>query len=591
MRQLMTGNEAIARGAWEAGVHFAAAYPGTPSTEIMENIAAYDEITCEWSPNEKVAYEAAYGASLAGGRAMASMKHVGINVAADPLFASAYMGVNGGMVVISADEPGQHSSQDEQDNRNYAKAARLPMLEPADSQECLDMVKVAYELSERLDLPVMVRLTTRVCHSKSIVEIHPRMEVEIRSYKKDVTKTITVPAIARGLRLTLEKRVANALECSETSAFNRIETGDGKTGVIASGICYYYAKEVFGESASYLKLGMSWPLPNRLLADFCRSVETIYVVEENDPYIEETVRGLGFVPHGRDTFPFCGELMPDVLRRSLHGQTRPTLDYDRTKVLPRPPMLCAGCPHRGLFYELGKKKNVLVAGDIGCYTLAFSKPYDAMDWDICMGAAFSSGHGAQKIFDRKGVDTRVVSVMGDSTFFHTGINSLIDVAYNGSKTVNIILDNRITGMTGHQENPGSGLTIKGEPSDAISIEQLVRTIGIHHVRVIDPNNLKEVRETLNWALSLDAPSVIITRWPCVLKRFLAEDKQEFPAAFKQKMKVTETCIGCKACLKCGCPAISFKTRDNKSVIDRDMCVGCTVCAQICPVGAIVKEGE
>lgn len=591
MRQLMTGNEAAARGAWEAGAHFAAAYPGTPSTEIMENMAAYDEITCEWSPNEKVAYEAAYGAALAGGRAMASMKHVGVNVAADPLFASAYMGVNGGMVVISADEPGQHSSQSEQDNRNYAKAARLPMLEPSDSQECLDMVKAAFTLSEALDLPVLIRMTTRICHSKSLVETSPREEVEIRSYQKNVAKTITVPAMARGLRLTLEKRVAKARACSEDSAFNRIEKGDGKIGVITSGVCYYYAKEVFGKTSSYLKLGMSWPLPDKLMADFCRSVETIYVVEENDPYFEDAVRRLGFNPHGRDTFPFCGELLPDVLRQSLYGKTHPTIDYDRAKVLPRPPMLCAGCPHRGLFYELGKKKNVLVSGDIGCYTLAFSKPYDAMDWDICMGAAFSAGHGAQKIFNKKGADTRVASVMGDSTFFHTGINSLIDVAYNGSNTVNIILDNRITGMTGHQENPGSGRTIKGEPTEAISIEQLVRTIGIENVRVINPNSLKEVREALSWALSLDAPSVIITRWPCVLKRLSSEDKQEFPSAFKQKMVVSDNCIGCKACLKCGCPALSFKFREKKSVIDRDMCVGCTVCAQICPVGAIVKEGE
>ena len=397
--------------------------------------------------------------------------------------------------------------------------------------------------------------------------------------------------MARGLRLTIEKRVAIALECAQSSVLNRAEHGDGKIGVITSGVCYYYAKDVFGETASYLKLGMSWPLPDTLIADFCRSVETVYIVEENDPYIEEAVSRLGFTPHGRDTFPFCGELLPDVLRRSLHGQTYPTLDYDRSKVLARPPMLCAGCPHRGLFYELGKKKNVLVAGDIGCYTLAFSKPYDAMDWDICMGAAFSSGHGAQKMFDKKGVATRVVSVMGDSTFFHTGINSLIDVAYNGSNTVNIILDNRITGMTGHQENPGSGRTIKGEPSEAISIEQLVRTIGIKHVRVINPNILKEVRETLDWALSLDAPSVIITRWPCVLKRFSQEDHQEFPGAFEQKMVVSEKCIGCKACLKCGCPAISFKSREKRSVIDPNLCVGCTVCAQVCPVGAIVNEEE
>lgn len=589
MRQLMTGNEAVARGAWEAGVHFAAAYPGTPSTEIMENISAYDEISCEWSPNEKVAYEAAYGAALVGGRALASMKHVGVNVAADPLFTSVYMGVNGGMVVISADEPGQHSSQNEQDNRNYARAAKMPMIEPSDSQECLDMMKTAYELSETLDLPVMLRLTTRICHSKSIVETGDRKEVEIRDYKKDVTKTITVPAMARGLRVTLERRVAKALQLAESSKLNRVENGDGKVGVISSGVCYYYSKEVFGDKASYLKLGMSYPLPDKLIADFCKSVETVYVVEENDPYIEGEVQRLGFTAHGRDTFPFCGELMPDVLRRALHGKTQPTLEYNRSKVLARPPMLCAGCPHRGLFFELGKRKNVLVAGDIGCYTLAFSKPYEAMDWNICMGGAFSSGHGAQKIFDKKGVSTRVVSVMGDSTFFHTGINSLIDVAYNGSNTVNIILDNRITGMTGHQENPGSGQTIKGEPSNAISIEQMVRVIGIKNIRVINPNILAEVKEALDWALALNEPSVIITRWPCVLKRFSAEDKQEFTGAFTQKMKVSEKCIGCKACLKCGCPAISFNTLEKKAVIDRNMCVGCTVCAQVCPVGAIEKE--
>ena len=589
MKQLMTGNEALARGAWEAGVHFAAAYPGTPSTEIMENISTYPEITSEWSPNEKVAYEAAYGAALAGGRALASMKHVGLNVAADPLFTSVYMGINGGMVVISADEPGQHSSQNEQDNRNYAKAARLPMLEPSDSQECLEMMKAAFPLSETLDLPVMLRLTTRVCHSKSIVETANRAEVEVRPYQKNVAKTVTVPALARGMRLTLEKRVAKAAEAAEHSPFNRVEKGTGKIGVIASGICYCYAKEVFGEEASYLKLGMTNPLPDQLIEAFCRSVETIYIVEENDPYIEEEVRRLGFAPHGRDTFPFCGELMPDVLRRSLHGESHPVIEYDRSKVLGRPPMLCAGCPHRGLFYELGRRKDVVVAGDIGCYTLGFSAPYNAMDWNICMGGAFSSGHGAQKMFARRGVKTRVVSVMGDSTFFHTGVNSLIDVAYNRSNTVNIILDNRITGMTGHQENPGSGRNIKGEPASAISVEQMVRTIGIQNVRVIDPNDLKAVREALDWALSLDEPSVIITRWPCVLKRFSQQDKEEFSTAFTKKMKVGDNCIGCKSCLKCGCPALSPVHGEKKVHIDRDMCVGCTVCAQICPVNAISME--
>ena len=591
MKQLMTGNEAVARGAWEAGVHFAAAYPGTPSTEIMANLATYKEIECEWSPNEKVAYEAAYGASLAGGRAIASMKHVGINVAADPMFTSVYMGVNGGMVVISADEPGQHSSQNEQDNRNYAKAAKMPMLEPADSQECYSMIKLAFELSEQFDLPIIFRMTTRVCHSKSIVETEDRKEIPIKKYEKNVAKTLTVPALARQMRLTLEKRVEKALEYSEITPLNFIENGNKKIGIIASGICRCYAKEIFGEKVAYLNLGFTYPLPSALIDEFCSTREKIYVIEENDPYIEEEVKRLGYTPYGNNTFPFCGELTPDVLRKSLYGKTLTPIDYDKSMVLPRPPMLCAGCPHRGLFYELGKKKDVLVAGDIGCYTLAFAKPYDAMDWNICMGSAFSSGHGAQKILTRAGSKTRVVSVMGDSTFFHTGINSLIDVAYNGSSTVNIILDNRITGMTGHQENPGSGLTIKGEKANAISIEDIVRTIGIKNVKVIDPNDLQSVKETLDWALSLDEPSVIITRWPCVLKRFSAEDKEEFCNAFTEKFEVTDSCIGCKICLKCGCPAISFDKKTNKAKIDRTMCVGCTVCSQVCPKKAILKEAK
>jgi indolepyruvate ferredoxin oxidoreductase alpha subunit len=592
MKQLMTGNEAAARGAWEAGVHFAAAYPGTPSTEIMENLSTYPEISCEWSPNEKVAFEAAYGACLAGGRALASMKHVGLNVAADPLFTSVYMGINGGMVVISADEPGQHSSQNEQDNRNYAKAAKMPMLEPADSQECLDMMKLAFELSERFDLPVLYRMTTRVCHSKSAVECGLRAELPIRDYKKNPAKTVTVPALARGMRLTLEKRIGAAAEYSETTPLNRAEPGVDGIGVIASGVAYYYAREVFGDRASYLKLGFTHPLPRDLLERFCRSVETIYIVEENDPYIEDEVRRLGFSPHGRDIFPFCGELTPDVLRASLGQSALPVIDYDRSMVLPRPPMLCAGCPHRGVFYELGRRRDIVVAGDIGCYTLAFAKPYEAMDWNICMGAAFSSGHGAQTMFSKKeGCATRVVSVMGDSTFFHTGIPSLIDVAYNGSKTVNVILDNRITGMTGHQENPGSGQTLGGAKAPAISIEQMVRAIGIENIRVIDPNVLSDVRQAFDWALSLDAPSVIITRYPCVLKRFSEIDRQEFPGAFTQKMRVTDACIGCRLCLKCGCPAISFDSSRKKAQIDAAMCVGCTVCAQVCPRQAIQREDD
>ena len=590
MKQLMTGNEAVARGAYEAGVHFAAAYPGTPSTEIMENISGYDEIVCEWAPNEKVAVEAACGASMAGGRAMASMKHVGLNVAADPMFTYSYMGVNGGMLIVTADEPGQHSSQNEQDNRNYARMARLPLLEPSDSQECKDMTIMAFELSERFDTPVLMRLTTRVCHSKGIVECCPRTEVAIREYKKDVTRTITVPAMSRPMRHRVEKRTEELKKYSEECPLNYAVQGNGEVGVIASGICWYYAQEVFGPEASYLKLGFSWPMPEKLIADFCSKNKKIYVVEENDPIIEDAVRALGFTPHGRDTFPYCGELTSDVLRRSLHSATLEAPEYDNSKVVARPPMLCAGCPHRGLFYELGKRKNIFISGDIGCYTLGFSPPYNAMDCNICMGASISAGHGAAKIFAQKpGCQMRAVAVIGDSTFFHTGVNSLIDVAYNRSNTVTIILDNRITGMTGHQENPGSGRNIKGEPANEISIEALVRAIGINDVKTVDPNDLKAVNEALDWALSLEGPSVIITRWPCVLKRMSAQDKEEFPKAFTDRYKVNGDCIGCKMCLRAGCPALSFDFDAKKAVIDQSMCVGCSVCAQVCPKKAIVRE--
>ncbi|MEG2174654.1 MAG: thiamine pyrophosphate-dependent enzyme, partial [Oscillospiraceae bacterium] len=457
---------------------------------------------------------------------------VGLNVAADPLFTYAYMGVNGGMVVVTADEPGQHSSQNEQDNRNYAKMAKIPLLEPSDSQECRDMVVLAFELSERFDSLVLLRMTTRVCHSKGLVECAKRRAVPIREYKKDVSRTITVPALSRPMRLRVEARLHALAEYAETSPLNHIEWNKNEIGVIASGMSYYYAREVFGDDVSYLKLGFTNPLPAGLLRTFCEGVKKVYIVEENDPYIEEAVKVLGFAPHGRDTFPFCGELTPDVLRRALTGKTFPTLQADPAKVAPRPPMLCAGCPHRGLFYELGKHKNIMISGDIGCYTLGFSPPYNAMDCNICMGASISAGHGAQQIFSMKpGCDTRTVAVIGDSTFFHTGMNSLLDVVYNASKTITVILDNRITGMTGHQQNPGTGLTIKGDPTCETSIEAVVRALGIKHVKTVNPNVLTDVRAALDWAFSLDEASVVITRWPCVLKRFSAEDKSEFPLAF------------------------------------------------------------
>ena len=590
MRTLMTGDEAVARGAYEAGVVYAAAYPGTPSTEILENLSRYKEIYSEWAPNEKVAVEGAMGACVAGGRAIASMKHVGLNVAADPFFTIAYTGVNGGLVIVTADEPGQYSSQNEQDNRNYAKAARVPMLEPADSQECLEMTKEAFALSERFDVPVLLRMTTRVCHSKSIVVTGERQEVPLRPYEHNKQKYVCVPAHSKVLRLHMEERTRDLLALAESSPFNRAEYGDSKIGIISSGISYYYGKEVFGDGACHLKLGMTWPLPVALIREFCAKMDKIYIIEENDPYIEETVRMLGFDPIGKNVLPPSGEMTPDVIRHAVFGETLPTIKYPQDDVIARPPALCAGCPHRGFFYEVGKRKNVVVSGDIGCYTLGMAAPFNAMDSTICMGASISMGHGTQKVLDMGDSGMRVISVLGDSTFFHTGINSLINVVYNNSRTVNVILDNRITGMTGHQENPGTGYNAMGESAPMIDLEALVKAIGVRHVRVVDPNDLKAVNSALDELLALDEPSVLITRWPCALKRFSAEDKEEFAAAYTDKYAVDEdACIGCKMCMKVGCPALSFDSAKKKARVDRIQCLGCSICAQVCPKDALKKE--
>ena len=521
---------------------------------------------------------------------MASMKHVGVNVAADPLMTFAYMKVNGGSVLVTADEPGMFSSQNEQDNRNYAKMGKMPMFEPADSQECVDMMKEAYEVSEKYGAVVIMRMVTRVCHSKSLVEIGDRKEVGVKEWKKDPQRYVCLPAHARVMRVALEERTKQLAEYSETTKFNYAEMGGTKVGVIASGPSYYYAKEVWGEDASYLKLGFTNPLPAEKIKDFCSKVDTVYIVEEDDPYIEEFVQRMGIECHGKDTFPSYGEMTPNVLRKALYGEELPQVEYNKEKIIKRPPTFCAGCPHRGLFYRLGKRKDVMISGDIGCYTLATGAPYNAMDACICMGGSISMGHGAQQVFNRAGVKRKVVTVLGDSTFFHTGVNSLINTVYNNSNTINIILDNRITGMTGHQQNPGTGFNVKGEAAPMINIEELVKAIGIKHVKVIDPNNLKEVDDAFDAFMELDEPSVIITRWPCVLKKFSDADLEEWPNLFKTKNVVdTEKCIGCKQCQKTGCPALIFDKEAKKVHISRADCVGCDVCTQVCPVNAIVKE--
>ncbi len=592
MKKLMTGNEAVARGAYEAGVHYASAYPGTPSTEIMENTALYKEdIKAEWAPNEKVAMESAIGASVAGARSFTAMKHVGVNVAADPMFTFVYTGVNGGMVIITADEPGQHSSQNEQDNRNYARAAKMPLLEPSDSQECKDMMKVAFDISETFDTPVLFRMTTRVCHSKGIVTLEDRVNVPLKDYTKDATKYVVVPSIARQRRVKVENSMNLMKKYTEITPLNYTEINNKSVGVISSGCAFNFAKEVFGENASYLKLGFTNPLPKNLIKDFASKVDKIYIIEENDPIIEEFVQTLGIKCHGSDTFPYSGEMTSDVIRKSVFGETLESVDSETEKVIARPPTLCPGCPHRGIFYELGKRKNTFISGDIGCYSLGFAAPYNAMDIIIAMGASISMGHGAQHVFNMKeDNEMRVVSILGDSTFFHTGINSLLDVVYNGSNTINLILDNRITGMTGHQENPGSGYTLQGMPTKTIEIEPLVRACGIDHVRVIDPNILDEVNEAFDWAYDLDEPSVIITRFPCALKSFSPEDKEEFKGAFTEKCIIeADKCTGCRKCIKTGCPALSFDRKNRKAIIDPAQCVGCEVCLQVCPVEAITKE--
>ncbi len=592
MKHLMTGNEAVARGAYEAGVTYASAYPGTPSTEINENMAQYkDVLTAEWASNEKVALENVIGASMAGARTLAAMKHVGVNVAADPLFTIGYTGITGGLVLVSADDPGCHSSQNEQDNRYYAKFAKIACIEPSDSQESKDYVKAAFEISEQFDVPVLFRMTTRVCHSKGLVEHEERKEFPIIPYVKQPKKFIAAPANAKLLHPIVEDKLVRMEAFSNETPLNRIEWGDKKIGIVTSGVAYTYAREVFGDNASYLKLGFTFPMPMDKIRAFAKEVETLYVIEELEPFIEEQMKVAGIPCIGKDLIPRIGELNPDIVAKALLGEETNTMEPIADNVVGRPPTLCAGCPHRGFFFALSKKKNVVITGDIGCYTLGAAEPLNAIDSVICMGASISMGHGAAKAFERNNVDKRVVSVIGDSTFFHTGVNSLISVAYNRSNTVNVILDNRITGMTGHQENPGSGYTLEGDPANTINIPDLVKAIGIKHVVTVNPLKLKEMDQAIEDAFAFKGPSVIITRWPCVLKKFSPEDIKEFDLSKKLCHVIDDKCKGCRICTKTGCPAISFDNDTKKAKIDKYMCVGCEVCLQACPFDAIERVGE
>ena len=576
MKKLLLGNEAVARGLYEAGCRVASSYPGTPSTEVTECAAMYDEIYSEWAPNEKVAMETACGAAIAGARSFCGMKHVGLNVAADPLFTASYIGVNAGMVIVVADDPGMHSSQNEQDSRHYAMASKTMMLEPSDSEECLAFTKAAYALSEKFDTPVILRLTTRVAHSRSLAEIGERVDNGLLPYEKNIAKNVMMPAMAKKRHVVVEERIVKQTAWAESEAvsegINRIEWNNKKIGVIAGGICYQYAKEALGDKASYLKLGCMYPLPVDLIQNFAAECDTVYVLEELDDYIETHCRKHGIDVIGKDAFTLQGEYSQSLIAKVILGTEKETLNAD-VHVPGRPPVLCAGCPHRGLFYAL-KKLGVTVSGDIGCYTLGAMQPLGTMDTVICMGASVSALHGRNKANPE--FANKSVAVIGDSTFIHSGVTGLINIAYNQSNSVVIILDNSITGMTGHQQNPTTGLTIKGDPTAAVSLEKLAEAIGISRVRVVDPYNLAECESVIREELAVDAPSVVISRRPCAL---LKKVKHNPP------LKVNaDKCRSCKMCMRIGCPAISIK--DGKASIDFTQCVGCNVCKQLCKFDAI-----
>ena len=579
-KHLMSGNEAIARGAWEAGVRVCSAYPGTPSTEIFENLPQYkSDLYCEWAPNEKVATEVAYGASIAGVRSLCAMKHVGVNVAADPIFTAAYNGVGKGFVIVSADDPSMHSSQNEQDNRHYARAAKIAMLEPADSQECLDFTKIAYEISEQFDIPVMLRTTTRVSHSKSLVTMGQRTEHPTEEYVKNAKKNVASPANAMANHPKLEDNLKKLEAYANESPLNIVELKGSKVGVISASIAYHYAKDAFPEDTSFLKLGITFPLPMELIRSFASKVEKLYVIEELDGYMEEQIKAAGIACIGKELIGNMYELNPQLIKERVFGE-KPVCKNLTVKAAPRPPALCAGCPHRGFFYTIAKQKNVVVAGDIGCYTLGNAQPFNAVDSVVCMGGGFSVGMGISKALQAKGENKKVFGIMGDSTFFHSGMTGAAEIVYNKGNIIPVVLDNSITGMTGHQDNPGSGHTLQGDIAESIKIENVLRAYGYENIYIVDPQNLKEMEAAVKGAMESDKRSAIITRRPCLLIKRIKHDISLCEVD-------TDKCIGCKKCLKVGCPALMIK--DGKCKIDANQCVGCTVCAQVCPVGAISRK--
>jgi len=569
-KKLLTGDEAIAQGVWEAGCRVAAAYPGTPSTEILQALVKYPNVYCEWSANEKVALEVGLGACLAGARALVTMKHVGLNVAADPLFSSAYIGTNAGLVIVSADDPGMHSSQNEQDNRWYGVSAKIPVLTPSDSQEAKDFAKLAFEISEEFNVPVILRITTRIAHSKTVVEIEDRKEAPVRTYAKNFAKTNLLPSNARPLHRSLEERMERLTEFNNTKGPNRIEEGQKGFGVIADGVAYQYAREVFPK-ASFLKLGMVHPLPTKTVRKFAAGKKKLYVIEETDPFLELQIKALGIKVIGKDKLPLLDELSPRVVRNSL---AEPGPELKPAQGVPsRPPALCPGCPHTGIFYLL-QRKEVIVTGDIGCYTLGSYPPHNAMDTCVCMGASISVGHGIEKALGQDD-KRRVVTMIGDSTFFHMGMTGLVNTVYNKGNSITIVVDNRTTGMTGHQDHPGTGKTLMGQPTKDLDIVQVVKALGIDKVHLLDPYKIKDNRPLFRQILSEPGPAVIVSRRPCALLV-----KRDAPKRVKP-----EECNGCKLCLQLGCPAMSLV--EDKVVIDESLCGGCAMCVELCGRKAIV----